>query len=156
MPRPNTISLYRVQLVREAAYPYRLSVLRSSTDAAEFFRPLYTGVDREQVTAALLDAKHRVIGIDVVSIGSLTASIIHPREVFKPAILTNAAAVLLCHNHPSGVADPSPEDREITERLYRAGELLGIRVLDHVILGESSHYSFVDAGTFPASGGMLS
>jgi DNA repair protein RadC len=146
MSRPTTISLYRVQLVHESAYPYRTSILTSSKEAAEFFRPLYQGIDREQFTVAFLDAKHRVIGLDVVAIGSLTAALVHPREVFKSAVITNSAAIILCHNHPSGVPDPSPEDRQLTSRLCQAGELLGIRVLDHVILGESSHYSFVDMG----------
>lgn len=150
MSRPATISLYRVQLVHEAAYPYRVSTLTSSKEAADFFRPLYQGADREQFTVAFLDAKHRVIGIEVVSVGSLTAALVHPREVFKSAVITNSAAIILCHNHPSGVPDPSPEDRQLTSRLCQAGELLGIRVLDHVILGDDTHYSFVDYGVLPA------
>ena len=80
-----------------------------------------------------------MLGFNVVSVGSLTAALVHPREVFKPVILANAAAVILLHNHPSGSAEPSAEDRALTERLEHAGELLGIRVLDHIILGDG-HY----------------
>lgn len=91
-----------------------------------------------------LDAKHAVIGINTVSIGSVTMSIVHPREVFKPLLLMNASAVLLAHNHPSGDSTPSQEDRALTRRLKDAGELLGIAVLDHLVLGESRYYSFAD------------
>lgn len=142
---PNhTTSLYRLQLVREADYPYETGTLSCSATAAKFFRPLFEGIDREQMAVAFLDAKHRVIGVGIVSIGSLTASIVHPREVFKPAIVSNAAAIIICHNHPSGVSEPSPEDVSLTSRLTQAGDILGIRLLDHVILGDSTHYSFVD------------
>lgn len=91
-----------------------------------------------------LDAKHAVIGINTVSIGSVTMSIVHPREVFKPLILMNASAVLLAHNHPSGDSTPSQEDRALTRRLKDSGELLGITVLDHVVMGEDRYYSFAD------------
>jgi DNA repair protein RadC len=94
----------------------------------------------------LVDAQHRPIGVNVVSIGSLTATVVHPRECFKPAIIGNAAAVLLVHGHPSGCPQPSTEDIAITRRLRDAGELLGIRVLDHVIVGDGNHFSFVDEG----------
>jgi DNA repair protein RadC len=104
--------------------------------------PIFAGADREEFVVVLLDAKHRPIGVNTVSIGSLTASIVHPREVFKPAIAGSSAALLLAHNHPSGDPAPSAEDVELTKRLREAGELLGIRVVDHVILGDSRHYSF--------------
>ncbi len=85
--------------------------------------------------------------MNVVSIGSLTASVVHARETFNPAILANAAAVIVAHNHPSNSVEPSPEDVELSRRLREAGELLGIRVLDSLVLGaENSFYSFVDAG----------
>ena len=93
-----------------------------------------------------LDAKNASIGVNVVSIGSLTLSIVHPREVFKPAILLNACAIIAVHNHPSGDPMPSPEDRTLTTRLREAGDLLGIRLLDHLILGEDRLYSFADHG----------
>jgi DNA repair protein RadC len=96
----------------------------------------------------LLNQKNRVVGVNTVSIGSLTASVVHPREVFKPAILSNAAAIILAHNHPSGQPQPSQEDRVLTVRLVAAGKLLGISVLDHVIIGDgtSAYFSFADEG----------
>ena len=96
----------------------------------------------------MVDQKHKVIGINTVSMGSLTASVVHPREVMKPAILSNAAALLLCHNHPSGAPQPSQEDRALTSRLVDVGKLLGINVLDHLILadGNETYYSFADEG----------
>ena len=143
------IPIYRVTLVSEGEVIWERRKLRCSTDAAALFRPFTKGVDRERFIVAHLDAKHRPIGIEVVSVGSLTSSIVHPREVFKAAIVQNAAAVILCHNHPSGDPAPSAEDVAITRRLREAGELLGIRVLDHIIIGDdSSVYSFVDAGAF--------
>ena len=100
------------------------------------------------IRRSALNAKHRPIGLNTVSVGSLTASTAHPREVFKPALTGNAAAVIVAHNHPSGDPAPSAEDVQLTKRLRDAGELLGIRVLDHVILGDGKYYSFVDAGAW--------
>jgi DNA repair protein RadC len=89
---------------------------------------------REHFLVLLLNARHEVMGQETVSVGSLNASIVHPREVFRPAVLASAAAVVLVHNHPSGDPEPSEEDLSITKRLVEAGELLGISVLDHVIV----------------------
>lgn len=91
---------------------------------------------REHFLVLLLNARHEVEAIETVSIGSLNASIVHPREVFKPAVLASAAAVVLVHNHPSGDVEPSEEDLSITKRLVQVGELLGISVLDHVIIAQ--------------------
>jgi DNA repair protein RadC len=140
---------YRLELVCESGEgELEEAVLRTSADVARALRPLFDGIDREKFIVLLLNAKHIPIGVNTVSVGSLTASIVSPREVFKPAIVGNAAAVLLAHNHPSGDPAPSPEDIELTKRLRDAGELLGIRVLDHVILGDGKYYSFVDAGAW--------
>jgi DNA repair protein RadC len=100
--------------------------------------------DRERFVLVLLDGKNRVIGFHVVSVGSLTAALVHPREVFKAAILANAAAVILAHNHPSGDPEPSAEDRALTARLRQVGELVGIRVLDHVVIGDGSFTSLAE------------
>jgi DNA repair protein RadC len=140
---------YRVELVCESGdEDLEEAILRTSTDVARVLRPMFEGMDREKFVVVLLDAKHRPTGVNVVSIGSLTATIVHPREVFKPAIAGNAAAILLGHFHPSGSPEPSAEDRELTKRLRDAGELLGIRVVDHVIVGDGKHYSFADAGAW--------
>ena len=86
------------------------------------------------------------MSVEEVSVGTLTASLVHPREVFRAAIRNAAAALLLVHHHPSGDPSPSPEDRSVTERLVAAGRLLGIRVVDHVIVAESGYFSFQEAG----------
>jgi len=101
---------------------------------------------KEHFIILLLDGKNRIIREEQVSEGSLNQSIVHPREVFKPAVKESAAAVILVHNHPSGDPTPSREDREITRRLKEGGDLLGIRVLDHIIIGDGSYLSFVEQG----------
>ncbi len=90
---------------------------------------------KEHFLALHLDTKHQLLCIDHISTGSLSATVVHPREVFKSVLLSSAAALIIVHNHPSGDPTPSQEDREITIRLKRAGELLGIKLLDHVIIG---------------------
>jgi len=92
-----------------------------------------------------LDGKNRIICIDIISIGSLNQSIVHPRETFKTALLSSAAALILVHNHPTGDPTPSTEDLSITRRLREAGEILGVKVLDHIIIGET-FTSFVSQG----------
>ena len=143
---PYQVPKYRIGLVREPGYAAPSRVLSDSRSAATALRPLFDGLDREQFAVCCLDAKHAIIGVNIVSIGTLTLSLVHPREVFKPAILMNASALIGVHNHPSGDPTPSPEDRTLTARLRQAGELLGIALLDHLILGEEQVYSFADQG----------
>src|SRR5262249_16574114 len=145
-----SVPLYRVTLVRESgAGESHAAVVRKSSDAAEILRPLFAGLDREQFVVLMLYAAHHAIGTNIVSIGSLTASLVSPRECFKPAILSNAAAIILGHAHLSGSPDPRTEDIELTRRFRECGELLGIRVLDHIILGAGElFYSFKDSGHF--------
>ena len=100
----------------------------------------------EQFLALLVDGRQRVMGEVLVSQGTLTASLVHPREVFRPAIRLSAAAIVLVHNHPSGDPSPSGEDRQVTQRLQQAGEVIGIRVLDHVIVAERGFHSFREGG----------
>lgn len=142
--RSYTLPRYRIMLVRESRVTAGDVRISDSQKAHRFLAPLFDGLDREHFIVVGLDAKHAVIGINTVSIGSVTLSIVHPREVFKPAILMNASAVLLAHNHPSGDSTPSQEDRALTRRLKEGGELLGIAVLDHVVLGDGRYYSFAD------------
>jgi len=143
---PSFIPRYRVCLVPESRQAGPLVMIRDSTGAAAALRPFFAGLDREQFLVACLDAKHAIIGVNVVSIGTLTLSIVHPREVFKPAILLNACGIIAAHNHPSGDPSPSAEDRVLTARLRQAGELIGIALLDHIILGDDRLYSFADFG----------
>lgn len=121
------------------------SRITTSSEVFQLFH--FLGLEtKEHFMALHLDSKNRILCIDNVSTGSLNASIVHPREVFKGVLLSSAAAIILLHNHPSGDPTPSREDLELTGRLREAGELLGIRVLDHVIIGSGCYVSLADRG----------
>lgn len=141
------VNVVSVRLVRDATVLYAPRSLSSPAQAADFFRQFVGDSDREQFAVACVNAKNEVNSIEIVSTGTLSSALVHPRETFKAAILSNAHAVILCHNHPSGDPSPSREDREITRRLVEAGKLLGIEVLDHVIIGDQQRYvSFRERG----------
>lgn len=118
----------------------------SSQDLFNHYYPLLRDLRHEVFKVILLDAKHTIIREATVSEGSLTLSIVHPREVFNLAVRESAAAVIFLHNHPSGDPQPSAEDRELTTRLVAAGNLLGIHVLDHLVVGDRAYVSFADRG----------
>ena len=118
----------------------------SSEEVSAYFIPLMGKMKKEVFKAVLLDSQNRMMKDVTISEGSLNASIVHPREVFKPAIRESAAAVILVHNHPSGDPTPSRNDIDITEKLVDSGRLIGIEVLDHIIIGSGKHYSFCDEG----------
>ena len=126
--------------IREVAVSYKRSArriespLRSPADVVRFVRQTVAEDAREHFLAIYLDGRHRPIGFQTVSVGTATASLIHPREVFQPAIGIGAVALIAAHNHPSSDPSPSAEDRDVTERLVKAGELLGVRVLDHLVV----------------------
>ena len=124
--------------------------LSSPRDAARLAGDILAGADVERVLALHLNTKHRLIGVHVVSVGTLDASLVHPREVFKAACLSNAAALVIAHNHPSGDPTPSGEDRALSDRLRQAGELLGVDLLDFVIVTDPidgfRYYSFKESG----------
>ena len=120
--------------------------VRGPEDVFQHFHARLRDASQEHFCVLLLDGRHRVLGDELVSLGTLTASLVHPREVFRPALRAGAAALILVHNHPSGDPEPSPEDRVVTQRLTRAGELLGIPVLDHVIVAERGFRSLRDEG----------
>ena len=130
----------RIKLVRESSRLYCSNYIASPEDAAEIAAKFFEDMssDREIFAVMLLNTKNHVIGINVVSVGSLTASIVHPREVFKAACLANATNIILTHNHPSGDPAPSKEDISITSRLVQAGRLMDIPVLDHIIIGDGT------------------
>ncbi|MBI4446959.1 MAG: DNA repair protein RadC [Acidobacteria bacterium] len=121
-------------------------VFRSSVDIFEYFQPQLEPLKKECFWSVLLDGKNRLISLVRISEGSLTCSLVHPREVFRPAIREAAAGVLFVHNHPSGDPAPSQEDIEITRRLVETGRIIGIRALDHVIIGARDYFSFADRG----------
>ncbi len=155
--KPARPPVVRVELVRDAAPDGAPAVCDMAVKAVELVRAHLGRASKEHFVAILLDARSQVLGITTISIGTLSASLVHPREVFQPAILANAAALVVAHNHPSGDPAPSAEDRDATRRLLRSGELLGIPLLDHVIVGRpprdsaaevsgSSYFSFKEAG----------
>ena len=114
--------------------------ISSPQNVDDLLRPRMAHLDRETFVVLLLDTKNRVLASPTISVGTLSSSLVHPREVFKPAVRVSAANVILVHNHPSAATNPSREDREITKRLKAAGEIFGIQVLDHVIIGDG-HFS---------------
>lgn len=139
-----------LELARRIAYAriHRESrPLHNSAEVFKFLRLKVVDLQREIFACLYLDGKNRVIRDYTVSIGTLTSALVHPREVFAGAVRTAAAGVVLYHNHPSGDPHPSREDREITRRLVATGEVVGVRVLDHLILGDGGRYlSFADEG----------
>jgi DNA repair protein RadC len=120
--------------------------ISSSRDLFDHYHPTLRDLRHEVFKVVLLDAKHAIVRDTTVSEGSLTLSIVHPREVFTMAVRESAAAVIFLHNHPSGDPTPSQEDRVLTARLVTAGEVLGIRVLDHIVVGDGRYVSFADQG----------
>ncbi|MAJ59022.1 MAG: hypothetical protein CBC48_02970 [bacterium TMED88] len=128
---------------------FRLSpgdCIRSPRDICDHFDELLRGTRREHVMVLLLDGRRRVLAESQVSQGTLTSSLVHPREVFRLAVRAAAAALVVVHNHPSGDPRPSEEDFTVTRRLVEAGELIGIRVIDHVVVAAEGYFSFAENG----------
>ncbi|MDI9463789.1 MAG: DNA repair protein RadC [Bacillota bacterium] len=125
---------------------YESLTISSPADAAGLVIEEMRHYLREHFRVLLLDTKNKVLGMEEISIGSLNTSLVHPREVFRPAIRKACASVILIHNHPSGDPTPSSEDIAVTRRLYEAGRLLGIEVLDHVVIGDGKFVSFREKG----------
>lgn len=115
--------------------------LPTTADVRDTFGPMLANKTKEEFWGVFVDAKNKVIGALQVSVGILTASLVHPREIFGPALQVGAGGIILVHNHPSGDPEPSPEDHEVTRRLVAVGELVGIRILDHVIVADGGAYS---------------
>ena len=120
--------------------------LTGPEDVADMFMREMAALDREHFRAVLLNTKNRILGVRTISIGSLNASIVHAREVFKAAVAESAQAIVLVHNHPSGLPEPSSEDIVVTERLAEAGRILGIEILDHIVLGSQGFVSLKEMG----------
>lgn len=133
------IDVYSLRLVKESSVTYNLEkpIVNPAT-AAEIINQIFDLQNQPNEVFAILclNTKNKVAGAHIISQGSLSASIVHPREVFKAALLNNSASIILAHNHPSGDPEPSREDIETTKRLVAAGEILGIQVLDHLIIGD--------------------
>ena len=140
-------ALPRLRLVRTVgrAHP-RAEPVRSAEEVFRLFRDDTPLLDREYFWALLLDGRNRVIGLDEVAVGSMTSALVHPRELFKAAILANANSLIVVHNHPSGDPEPSSEDVALTRRLMQAGDIIGIKIIDHVVVGDGRFRSLSEEG----------
>lgn len=138
------ITKYQLQLVKESSKNYNVEKIGNPNDVYHALEEVFRlSLQAEEIFCILaLDTKHKIIGAFEVSRGSINASIVHPREVFKRAMLVNATKIILGHNHPSGVPEPSNEDNKITKRLAEAGHILGIEVIDHIIVGDECYHSY--------------
>ncbi|MFG3613316.1 JAB domain-containing protein [Rummeliibacillus stabekisii] len=139
--RMRRLNVVKLQMLKEKIFPYNTNVIRSPIDAVDLFREFIGKEDREHFVLLCLDTKNKITAINTVSIGSLNAAIVTPREIFKTAILANSCSIIVTHNHPSGCPIESREDIEISKRIKSAGDILGIQLLDHVILGDDGKYT---------------
>lgn len=144
MQRINVVS---IKMVKEKTFNVESKKISSPEAAFNIVNEYLKDIDREHLIVLALNTKNEVNAINTVSIGSLNASIVHPREVFKALILANAAAFIVAHNHPSGNPQPSKEDVNITGRLKECGRLMGIELLDHIILGDDTYVSLKKIGS---------
>jgi DNA repair protein RadC len=135
------INIVSVKLVKESSLLYKERSIRSPEDGYKLMKHFLGDLDREAFIVISLDTKNQPVSINICHIGSLNASIVHPREVMKTAILSNAASIMVGHNHTSGNCTPSPEDIEVTKRLVEAGKIIGIELLDHIIVGDDNYGS---------------
>lgn len=125
-----------MQLVREGSVRCNTQYVTDPSDVYELTREVLVDADRETMLGIYLNIKNKIVAINTIAVGMVNSIFVQPREIFKPAILANASAVILAHNHPSGDPAPSAEDVEFTQRIAQAGEILGIKLLDHVVVGD--------------------
>ena len=141
------------RLLRETNLPKKK--IHNAADLASYYGPCMRDLKKEKFKAILLDVKNKIIKDIDIWVGSLSESIVHPREVLKEIVKESAASVIFLHNHPSGESNPSKNDLDITERLAGACELVGVKVLDHIILGEDNYFSFAQEGLLKKAGADL-
>ncbi|WP_433744961.1 RadC family protein [Falsibacillus pallidus] len=145
-PPKKRVNIVSLKLVRESSLLYQNRTIRSPKDGYDLLKQFLVDLDREAFIVVALDTKNQPTSINVCHIGSLNASIVHPREVMKSAILSNAASILVGHNHPSGHSAPSKEDIEVTKRLAEAGRVMGIELIDHIVVGDGNYVSLKEKG----------
>ena len=134
------VDIVSLKLVKESSVLYETRKISSPYDAYKLIKNFLIDSDREKFVVVCLDVKNQPVNIYVVSIGSVSSTIVHPREVFKVAMLSNASKIICFHNHPSGNLKCSKEDENITNRLKECGEILGIELVDHIIVGDNNTY----------------
>ncbi len=142
----NRINIVTIKMEKVKSMLVENKQISSPNDVFTIVNKYLDGTDREHLVLLTLDVKNKITSINTVSIGSINTSIVHPREVFKTAILSNASSVILTHNHPSGDVTPSREDIDITNRIKECGRILGIELLDHVIIGFDKYSSLKEKG----------
>ena len=141
------LPIYTTRLVRETEFTFsERERVCAPQDVATLMQEYFRDKDREEFLVALLDTSNAVCGLAQISVGGLAASIVEPRQVFKTAILANAAAIICLHNHPSGNPEPSREDIRITRQLVEAGKLMGVPVHDHLIIAGATYTSLAERG----------
>lgn len=145
MKRLNVVSL---KMVKEGTFPYRTNAIRSPKDVFELASEYIGYCDREHAILICLSTKNTILALETIAIGSLSAALMHPREIFKTAIVCNSASIILAHSHPSFDPTPSLEDIQLTKKIKECGELLSIDLLDHVVVGGDNHYSMKENGLF--------
>lgn len=136
------VDIVSIKMVREGSTKYENRKIETPFDAYVLLKSFLEDSDREKLLVVCLDTKNQPINICTVSVGTLNSSLVHPREVFKTAILSNSNQIMLAHNHPSGISAPSGEDKAMTSRIKDAGILLGIELIDHIIIGNDEYFSF--------------
>ena len=141
MKNKDYVPLVRLTMVKEKELPYGVKRINEPELVAELAGQILKDADREYLLVISVDARSKALAVEIVSIGTVNVSLAEPREIFKHSILNNAAGIILVHNHPSGDCEPSREDRRLTKRIEKCGELLGIEMYDHVIIGDG-YYSF--------------
>ena len=143
-----TVVEVKVEKHRSVLTQIPMESVSKPEDVALIMTDFIGNSDREHMVVMTLNTKNSINAIHTVSIGTLNASIVHPRDVFKVAILTNAASIIICHNHPSGDPSPSIEDRDVTSRIYEAGKIIGIELVDHSIVSDNKdkYLSFKEKG----------
>jgi DNA repair protein RadC len=145
-----SVNIYSLRMVKESTASYTVdNPIKSPAEAVHMMNQIFDleHQPNELFIILCVDIKNKIAGAHVISQGTLNSSLVHPREVFKAALLNNASSIIVAHNHPSGDPAPSTEDIETTKRLMSAGTILGVAVLDHVIIGENSRYiSFKEQG----------
>lgn len=146
------VDIVRIQMVKEGSLLYKNRTVHCPQNGFDLMKQFLGDVDREHFIVMCLDTKNQPTSLNICHIGSLNSSLVHPREVFKPAILSNAASIMVGHNHPSGNPEPSEADIMMTKRLEEAGDLMGIRLLDHLIIGEDTYISLKERGNFRTEG----
>lgn len=146
MNNAKRVDIVSLKMIKESSVLYANRRISKPNEIVDLLKAFLEDCDREKLIVCCLNTKNEPTSISVVSVGSLNTSIVHPREVFKTAVMSNSASIILAHNHPSSDLTPSKEDIDITERIKQGGNILGIKLLDHLILADGKYLSLLEKG----------